>query len=347
MVASIAWFVNPNSLVFSVAFIGWYVHTGEKPIQRGVLIVAGSSVGMLIHFAAQAYCSSHSDRLLTTLYGSLMAFNTHRIVEALSALDAHFAWLAPVIWPYGQVAGELLMLILIVVVKQRSWPVVTGVTLSLCLILFSFGFKKTHDGEHNVFFPLSRMYLALPLLLGWGGSMLIKRPRANHMIAGIVALAVVTSLKGLMLPSALQDHLVHQGFYVFERPLSELRSDERAVREICEVHDVHLIVAQPLPSSVCAQFRAYLYPVLDPTLPPTYRAGFERRYWQRKAISNRVFANVLLTAGDPEKWKKLMADDTRFIDVSEGARDQMHVLVGNTLPTDTLVVRILHALNAP
>ena len=349
MVISIAWFLNPNSLVFSIAFLCWYLLSGQRPIQSGILVVIGSVTGISVHLAAQAYCSAHRDRLLTTLYGSLMEFDMRRIGDALSALDAHFAWLVPILWPYGQVAGELLILLVIIAIKQRSWPAVVGLTLSLSFILISLGFKKTHDGELNVFFPLSRMYIALPLLLCWGGSMMIRKPQENRTLTGIILLAavVVVLSKALLLPSTLEHHLAHQGFLVFERPLSELRSDEHLIRAICEAHDVQLIVAQPVPSSVCAQFRSYLYPVLDPTLPPTYRAGYERRYWQREAIGNRVFPNVLLTAGDPERWKGIMASDPRFIDVSDGVRDQMHVIVGNTEPTDTLVSRVLRDLKAP
>ncbi len=346
---SIAWFVNPNSLVFTVGFAGWYVCSDPKPVLRGLFIGIGSIPGLLAHLSAQAYCAAHRDRIVNTIYDWRMEFHAVGIPESLSMLDEHFAWLAPVIWPFGQLAGELLIVLLIAAIWKRAWPTVAGLTLSTTLIFLSFAFAKTHDGAHNVFFPLSRMFLALPLLLCWGGSTLFGNAKATVAVRSILLVGAFSAVicKGVLLPSVMRDQLDHQTGWVFERPVADLRSDEAHVRAICDANHVDLIVLLQLPSYVCPQFRAYLFPAIDATLPPTYLAGFERRYWQRDDLAQRVVPNVLLTAGDPEKWELIVASDPRFIDVSDGGPDQLHVIIGNSEPTDSLVARVLRGLNGP
>ena len=82
---------------------------------------------------------------------------------------------------------------------------------------------------------------------------------------------------------------------------------------------------------------------MDPTLPPTYLTKLERRHWIREEFAHAVVPNILLNGGEPEKWKTLMTLDPRFVDVSAGP-DQLHVIVGNTMPTDSLAGQVMRML---
>ena len=341
---SLAWFVNPNSLVFAVGFSGWYFLSGPSPVQRAMRVGIGALPGLLAHVSAQAYCRSRPDRILFTIYDWRMDFHAKGILEGLSRLDTHFAWLAPVAWPFGQVVGELLLIILFIAIWKRQWPVAAGVACSMLLIVFSFAFAKVHDGSESVFFPFSRMFLALPLTVCWSASMLFTKLRTPRLFGpmAISCAGTLVVIRSILLPPTIQYQVYDQPNWC-ERPIDVLVSNEAHIRSVCDAYQVQLIVYLILTDD-CPQVAGYLYPAIDPALPPTYLTKLERRHWIREEFAHAVMPNILLHGGEPEKWKTLMTLDPRFVDVSAGP-DQLHVIVGNTIPTDSLAGQVMRMLN--
>ncbi len=247
-----AWFVNPNSVVFAVAFAVWYVlnYDGRRTTRAAMMMIAGAFPLLLAQSAAQRYCSVHPERIVLTLYDWKMDFHPEGILESMGMLEKHFAWLFPLLWPLGQLTFWAVPLLIIVFLIRGSRRVALALTFSLAVVVYSFCFAKTHDGYLNVFFPYARMYLAMPVLLAWSVAALL--PSHSNRSWTVPALVILCAgslmVKVQRFHSVLQDHLDHQVEFVFERRIDVLWSDAMYLRRVAQENHVGLIVAMDYPA---------------------------------------------------------------------------------------------------
>ena len=265
------------------------------------------------------------------------------ILTGLSRLDAHFEWLTPVAWPFGQVIGEALVIIALIAVWKRERALATALATGIAIIVLALGFGKTHDGIGNVFMPLSRMFLAVPLVFCWGLSMLLAGARMRPWPARITLVTALCALmiKTHLLPSTINEQVAEQGPWSSERPLADFNGELARLRVVCARHQVGLIVPLYADTHIEVHYRALLYTALDRSLPPTYLTWKENRYWVREAYADSVVANVLLVAGRATGWDRNARALTTAIDVSGDRQDRFLLLLGNTLTTDSLVRYVL------
>ena len=346
-IVSIAWFVNPNSLIFSVPFLVHYLLTSERRLGGVLLTALGMAVGLSAHIAAQQWCQVHPERIVHTLVDPRPHFAPARIATGLGNLDAHFQWLMPVIWPYGSLLGVWLIVLIVVGLIRKEPRLAISLFLGAATICGAFTVDKVHDGWDSVFFPLSRMFLCLPLLMAWSTAALLRtvRTRAWMMALMFFACCASATIHALSTERIARQQIHDLTHWVAVRPVPLLQDDARKLRVLSERYGIGLIVPLGLPSTIHCQFRAYAYPVLEPALPPTYLAGYERRYWQREAFSGAIVPNLLLIGGDPERWAPVLAEDPRFTEIKEKDSDVIHVLSGNTLPTDSLVHMLMQRIH--
>jgi len=335
-IISIAWYINPNSVIFTVGYACWYILSQRPRPKHALLLLIGLAPGTIAHCISQLWCTAHVDRIIHRLRPEQLAFDPSRMLDGLSRLDAHFQWLMPLVWPVGSLVGAVLIALLVLAVRRRMWPLVIGLAAPVVVILLSLGMEKTHEGWDSVFFPLSRMFLALPLLLFWALTLFIgeKRSSVGPIIVVLLLAIVAVAWKVSIMERTTLVQVKSQRQWVDVRPIAQLRQDAYRLRRISDRYGVELIL--PFSGNLWPQFRAFLHPVLEPRLPPTYLVGYERRYWQRDRFSKAVVPVVLFVGGRSERWSTIMAADRRFLVDHAPGEDDVYVLVGNTLPTDSI-----------
>jgi len=341
--ASLACLVNPNALPFAAAFLAWYIFQQPAFARHALLVIVGSLPCCAAHMLAQAWCAEHPHRIVNMLSGYPLTFYAEGIAEGMTRLDAHFQWLTPVAWPYGQLIGEALVIITVIALRKRERALATALLTGIAIIVLALGFGKTHDGIANVFMPLSRMFLAVPLVLCWGVAMLLDGTRLRPWPARITLAAALCALtiKSYRLPSTINEQVAEQGPWSSERPLADFNGDLAWLRAVCARHQVGLIVPLYADTHIEVHYRALLYTALDRSLPPTYLTWKENRYWVREAYADSVVENVLLVAGRATGWDRNARALTTAIDVSGDRQDRFLLLSGNTLTTDSLVRFVL------
>ena len=341
--ASLACMVNPNALPFAAAFLAWHIFQQPAFPRHALLVIVGTVPCCAAHMLAQAWCAEHPHRMVNTLSGYPLTFYPEGVADGMTRLDAHFEWLTPVAWPYGQLIGEALVIITVIAVWKRRTALAIALATGIAIIVLALGFGKTHDGIGNVFMPLSRMFLAVPLVFCWGLSMLLDTTRIRPWPARITLAAALCALmiKTCLLPSTMNEQLAEQGPWSSERPLADFNDDLAWLRAVCARHQVGLIVPLYADTRIEVHYRALLYTALDRSLPPTYLTWKENRYWVREAYADSVVENVLLVAGRATGWDRNARALTTAIDVSGDRQDRFLLLSGNTLPTDSLVSYVL------
>jgi hypothetical protein len=338
-----AGFFNPNAMVFCVAAGVVLVLQSERRIVTTGLALLGSIPWVLLFWAARAWYAARPERVVHTLYDWQTDFYAVGIPEGLGELDRSFAWLFPVLWKWGELAFWALPLLVVLFIRKRQWAMAIGVLTSVLLILYSMGLAKVHDGLFSAFFPASRMFLAVPLLSAWAIASVVPEPHKWDRSVPLVLL-ICTLCLGLKIqrtPTVLAEQLADRSGPVLEMSLADLRRDMDRLVHICQKENVGIVVAVHQRKPIDSTLRCYLYEQLDPRMPPAYLYKRDRRYWQRAELSARVAANVLVIGGDTVVWRTRMATDPSIMNVSDSSSGTLHVVHGNVLPTDSLVVRLL------
>ena len=225
-----------------------------------------------------------------------------------------------------------------------------ALTLAVLAIIASFSLPKVHDGWYSVFYPLSRMFLALPLLFAWAISVLLGRVRVSGTLM-IFLFLITASVVGYKISSIrataeLQFAAPTKWFSV--QPYDVLLKDAIVLNALCIERNVDLIVLpKELGTGIWAQFRAYMYPTLTEGFPPTYLFGYDRRYWQREVFGNAVVPNILVIGGPLDKWGSLGEKHGKLEAVRKMNGDAAYLILGNTQPTDALLNDVIIQLNSP
>ncbi|HMN06858.1 MAG TPA: hypothetical protein PKD45_14145 [Flavobacteriales bacterium] len=338
LITAAAAFVNPNSLVFSIAFIAWFLL--QRPVQwpRAALLLLGAVPFAAAHIAAQAYCTAHPERMVHTVKWRMVFDPITLIPESFGMLDLHFGWLFPLLPAMGGLAFWALAAMAAWHLIRGNTPMGLGLLAAGLLIVASFGFDKTHDGFESPFFPYSRMYLAMPLLLCWGltsqnSSMKVPLWVVPSLLLSCIASSLIMWTRaGTVLSASIP------GFVpVNEIKIVQARTDAARMARLKEKYGIQLITGHSdWNDLINVRLRCYLYPLLAPSLAPTYMKG-DRRYWQQDQYAHRVMENLLIV-DVPQAVRSNWPDtEGRLIDVSDSLSGPLHVLIGNTLPTDSLL----------
>jgi hypothetical protein len=348
LVASAAAFINPNSLVFSMAFCAWFALQRSGRVQAVALMILGATPFIAAFHFAQAYCAAHPERMMHVMNDWRMVFHPELVQESFGMLNAHFAWLLPLFPSLGSLAFVSLVLLAAWFIRLHNWPMAIGISAAVALIVFSFAFAKTHDGTWSFLYPYSRMYLALPLLLCWCLATLPLRPEARSaaLITTLIVAVAMSVLNYYRMQVVVTKSLAWPDLPVSERPIAALAPDLLMLHRLCASNDVQLIVGtHSVDDRIPAGFRCFLYPALDPDLPPTYLFEMERRYWQKDKATSTVFQRILVIGGRIAKPGMPMSDLPDRTDVSTPESGPLLLIQHNTLPTDSLMARVLRVEN--
>jgi hypothetical protein len=342
LVLSAAVFFNPNASVLAIAFASEQFLRSDRRITFLLSALAGAIPMLLAYGAARAYYLSRPDTLVHTLYDWRSVFHVEGIPEGLGKLDLLFSWLFPVAWQWGQLAFYTLLLLTLLLYSKKRFSMAIGATLSVLLILFSFGFAKTHDGEFNVFYPAARMFLAMPLLLLWALSGLVTFVRhQSRVIVSAMALSMgCMTYKAWLTPATVAQQVTHVTGQVMEMPRARLQKDKDRIVALCEEHGIDALIIMEHRQPWENIYRCYLYGAIDDRMPPTYHYPRDRRYWRREAISAAILPDLMIVGSDPGAWgsvRNVVGDITALNDPVSGPLIIVH---GNTLPTDSLIAKV-------
>lgn len=351
LVFSAAAFINPNSILFSFPIFIWFLLSNLKRIDRTVWLIVGSLPAAAAYFFAQAYCQSHPERMMHLLHDWRMTFHpTELIPESFGMLNLQFAWLFPMLPTLGCLAFAALPALVVWNFFQHDRARGVALAGAFLLIIISFAFPKTHDGMDSAFYAYSRMFLALPLVLCWALGGWRPSARSGRIVSLLLLLAcsVTLLIKCFGTQKVVQSQLEAQDVPVNEASIALLAHDADNIQQVCAAHDVQLIVgSKQLPRLIGASYSCYLYPVLEPALPPTYFQGDERRYWQRRTATSTVFQRILIIGGSVGRPGLPASGEPNWTDVSTPESGPLLLIEGNALLTDSLMAQVLrvdHAL---
>jgi hypothetical protein len=279
--------INPNCGLLLAGALGYAVATRWREAAFWLYASLGAFVGALYPlFIFLFYYKLHDDyRLYHRDYQ--LDWNLYNVRWSLNNLKPSLGDFLPLGAPLSATAWVVagcFAAILIYLLVTRRWSAVFATVAAVAFAVFSFGFKRVHEGNASVFFAYSRMYLAVPvvpvLLLLWGT--VRKGPASPWCSQAWISRGCLVVLLGVSLYASRQKNQVMPAIVAQELNRVELLQ----LIDVQEAHDV----AQAVQSAAVAQKSdfvllvgnqkrwAYLLPVLTncQTLYPSY----ERRTWR-------------------------------------------------------------------
>jgi hypothetical protein len=341
LIASAGWYLNPNSVIFSVPFClnAWL--SFEKRVRAVPLVIAGAIPFVVIQYVSQLYCAAHADRVVHTIHDWKMDFHPELVPEDLGMLNTLFASTFPFSNALSQLGPILLPVLVVIALFRRRWWVALALFSAVAIILFSFCFAKIQDGGSHPFYGCSRMFVAMPLLIGWALVRVFDPLPRMHASAGLItALATLAFVqKSITAPSVIAGLMATQPGQICAVQHDVLAREADELYALCQRENIGLITATPV---ACDILRCHAFPLLLPDIPPCYVTEKERRWWIREAVADSIIPNVLVLYDNEDRWKALMTKDPSIEAVSL-ASGTAHLIKSNRLPTDSLMRYVLRA----
>ena len=338
--------VNLNALVACAAFGTWFLFTQSKKPELIGWAALGTVPVLAGFWAAMHFYAQRPEAVMNTVFDWRFVFHGEGIPIAFGQLDAHFAWLFPIWWPNEHLVLWALVAIEIMLYRRGKKANALGLLAALVVIVLAMGFPKAHDGTGSVFFPLSRIFLAAPLLLGWGISQLDLQGKGRKFFVTSVGPAVVICfiLRFVMAPGIFASALANQEQLPLRVwPVELIREQCRMIRESAIESDTEVVVLLRVPDPQYAQFMAMGCPVCEESLPPTYMPDGDRRDWRRAEESMTTRTRILVVNGDPTMWHVAMNGSFR-VEELRATDPAIHLVLDPGFPVDECVARIKKGL---
>lgn len=345
LVLSAAVFFNPNAMVFIVAtgVVLVFQHARSRWFWTGSLL--GLLPAALAWWAARAFYHDYPHPMHHMIMDWEMEFKPHVLGEAFQRLDSHFQWMMPLWWRNGHVVLWSLV-IAVILLWRKHRPRAIGVFSALVFIVLALGFWKVHDGVDSVFYPRSRMFLAVPLLLAWAFAPLLPGafPRRATVIAAL-GLAGLLVARAVTMEDRIDRQLADQrGALVREKSVAFVRDRCERIQAAAWEYGADAVITLRWPDvrvdpepHFLTYFDRYACGILRDGMPLLYGPGYERCAWVIDAIRRRVPHTPLFVGGDPAAWDAIMRDAPRIRRL--GDQPLLHLIEGNAEPIDSIVVR--------
>lgn len=340
--ASLAYVMNPNSIIFSSA-VGAYLffENMKKPSFYIITAISALPAFLMLHFSEQFYVH-HPEYLAHSMWD--LQFYFELLLEGLSHLDKFFRYLTPTLW-FGNWLVVLVIIVLGTLMFRRNWKKALSIWIAVLIIIFSLGVNKVNDDIGVIFLSSTRMFLAIPLLLGltvfwfkedWKISSTIK----------LVFFSIATLLFVLKImnnQSVIAKHTDKRDFgAVAVKDIDELKSECTEIKQLTEKYQVDLVafVPQGNISTSSLQFYDYGCPVLQKKSFLTVLTLYERRTWvfEKEYLNRReklMLFNINLDLNKIEEIETKM--DCEVIDRKRGI-----VLIRNNRKSLLEISRIFH-----
>ncbi len=293
VLAVLAYFVSPNSLVLSLPFLFYLFLVHYRNQQYYVVTTLSLAIPFaVLYYVFDRFYKLHPDYVMNDL---TLRFSTDYFPMAIAAFSKFFKQLC-----FFQEANTYILFAVLIgatlLLYKRNNKFVYAMLVFFAFLFFSFCFGKTQDGSEWLFMPRSRMYLGIPLLIVLALSQISLNVPRSAMFLLLVPLAY----GGFKLTDI-------EKTFARNEPLAQwtgvrLVKVEDALRmttfykEQCVANKADFLL-------VSNQFwmntlLVYGGPAVFADYPETQEAYRDKRYWARKNNSERVVPRLVLVSSN-------------------------------------------------
>ena len=289
--AILALFANPNAalLLFPAGLLIIWKNRNDRRMYP--LAAAGALPAAILYYLGRRF------------YDVRPNYIAHPDLD-LSFDPSNFHWadlqflddLSPVFWGKGFLVPVIILLLIGWLVRKDQLSVAIALLAGLVLLVVSFGLNKVHHGTFNVFFPWSRMFLAIPFLLVLFISQAKMRDSGRVMWSMPILAAGFFGYKAFVQQAAVDRQVDPRiDTKVEMATVTVIEQHCMGIRRVAEENNADLLVIN---WGRYKHLINYGCPCLVADFPTTIEPALDRRTWHMRDLATQVFPNVLLTGMD-------------------------------------------------
>jgi hypothetical protein len=318
--------ISANAVLLSLPCLLYVFLFNIKNVSFYTFSSIGLAFGVGLHVLANSFYVIYPNY---NLHRYKLDYSIDLLLEGITNLDYFLNDVSPLFWNQGFIwILVFLILGIILLWKKRIQFGLTLITIP-ALIIFTLGFSKIHDGSNSIFFSVSRMYLALPILIATCISFIVKL-RVNNFFFVIPLIAFTynfLNLNSVVLENTHSNRKHVVAVSTFDKILKKCEQ----INSVCSANDIELVV---IVNHYYYDFLNYGCPVCVEGFPKTLRPSYERRTWRLLEDEKVVYRRILFI----DLSKKLDQNFT-YIEPVEAYKN-MFILRNNALPTMELLEKM-------
>lgn len=270
----VALVLSPNSVLLLLPVYLYVFIKSTKKLQ----VVFGMLGGVLLPLAWQLYVfwfyKTHPEYSVHSIENN--SFSLDNFLNAISHLHELFYGLFPFLIFAGIGIIPALLFIAYRLNKKGETTFSIALVVTVLFVGFTLFFNKINDGTASIFFPYSRMFLALPLVVGIGLYFLLKgkaiKAKPMYWFLGVTALAV--TIKFASINDRIGWNLHNNSGYVKVFKIEELKQDYIQIQEIADSLNISLLIINEKNDAL-----NYGIMALSNSQLKTINLSYERKVW--------------------------------------------------------------------
>lgn len=290
LLSVIGFSLNPNAAFLLIPFAFDRIPVFLKKLSLLLPLLFGAALGLMLHFLAQYYYVVHPETVVHSIMGT--EFEMKHLINHFADLDKMFNTVCPLFWHSGFLVLILLLVLAFVLLRQKQYERSIAFFLLPVALIASLGLAKTNDGTNSVIFPYSRLYLALPLVLGTGIGFI----RMNSKLRSIaIVLPIIFFSINLDEVSRKIPNKIIRNDIIAVSTVEKFNELCNTINLVCKKNEIDLILIGEFYFKDMVNYGCSSC-VTD--FPATLRLNYERRTWLTEKYKDSVFKNILVI--DPE-----------------------------------------------
>lgn len=336
---SFGYVFNANSLVFTIPLYLFLFLQNYKTLSFYWISAVFAIPPILIEFFAKNFYIQNPDHIVHKMMDLKYSFG--QLIANFEILDKIFKHLTPVVWSFHSIIVFVILFIGIIL-SRKSWKKGLSIIIGSLFILATLGINKINDSSDSIFFSYTRMYIAIPLLLGisffWLRELYFKNLSRN-LRNGLMIIALTTfSIKYGFIRDKIKQYTAKTDLgFIAIKSISELSCECSDIEKNALKYNIDLIIFHPNWKIHTPYMEMYNYacPLIIKKFPKTLLSVFERRTWVYTNERSAVEKNVMI-CGDVDT--NLVKNFKNSISIS--SNPPISIFINNHLRSDSLLKKL-------
>jgi hypothetical protein len=176
---------------------------------------------------------------------------------------------------------------------------------TICVgVIVSFGINKVNDGTSSVFFPLSRMFLALPLVLVVFVAELIgETNRSTFRFAAVLIAGVFLGINLQRVNASIEQEVNNHAIPLSVKSIGELQSQTAQLNSFAKSNSIFRFAGMGYPMAY-GDFQIIFFAgaAWNDDFPTVALPEYERRKWESEKIMEISARHTVWFGGDEYVW---------------------------------------------
>jgi len=298
--------VNPNVIFIAVVLAGLQYNRAEHRKSATLFFLVGASVPALLHVLALRWAAYHSDQMLHFAWS--LEWTIDYFKQAFSGPQfSYFKGVVPFTTEYAEYMWFIFPLFMFYAFWKQNYLLSSLLGLVCVGVIVSLGINKVNDGTQSVFFPLSRMFLALPLVLAVVVSELISENEKSYFRFAILIVAGITLGFNMQnLNSDIAKEVNDRSVPLSVKSIAELRMQTDQLNAFAKTNSVFYFAGMGYPMDY-GEFQVIFYSgaAWHDDFPIVALPEYERRKWESRKIADISAQHTVWFGGQEFQWNDM------------------------------------------